>query len=35
MFDYLDLVFLDGDGNMLPWFKNCEKVSNFKPLTAV
>ena len=27
MFDYVDLVFVDGDGNMLPWLRKCEKVS--------
>ena len=27
MFDYVDIVFIDGDGNLLPWMKKCEKVS--------
>lgn len=28
MFDNVDIVFIDGDGNMLPWFKKCDKVGN-------
>jgi len=26
MFDYVDIVFIDGDGNLLPWLRKCEKV---------
>ena len=26
MFDYLDFVFIDGEGNILPWQRKCEKV---------
>lgn len=26
LFDYVDLVFIDGDGNLLPWVRKCEKV---------
>ena len=26
MFDYVDIVFIDGDGNLLPWFRKCEKL---------
>jgi hypothetical protein len=28
LFDYVDIVFIDGDGGVLPWFKKCEKVTN-------
>lgn len=27
MFDYVDIVFMDGDGNLLPWLRKCEKVT--------
>eukprot|EP00347_Sterkiella_histriomuscorum_P014746 403359698 len=26
MFDYLDFVMIDGDGNMLPWQKKCQRI---------
>ena len=26
MFDYVDMVFIDGDGNLLPWLRRFEKV---------
>jgi hypothetical protein len=26
LFDYVDIVFLDGDGNLLPWMRKCEKL---------
>lgn len=26
MFDNVDIVFIEGDGNTLPWFNKCEKV---------
>ncbi|CDW75232.1 UNKNOWN [Stylonychia lemnae] len=27
LFDYIDIVFVDGDGSLLPWQKKCDKLS--------
>eukprot|EP00347_Sterkiella_histriomuscorum_P012234 403369376 len=35
LFDYIDIVFIDGDGGLLPWQKKCQKLARLYKMCKI